>query len=272
MSIVFSFHQGTSPLLISIPHDGRRIPPRIADRMTEQGLAIPDTDWHVRKLYEFAKISGASILAAKYSRYVIDLNRSPDDEPLYEGFTTGLAPLQTFNGEPIYRQGREPQRKSILRRIERYWRPYHLELAERLERIRAHFGYAVLWDAHSIRSVLPELFRGELPELNIGTNDGRSCPQAVEDAVGRAAAASPYTQVVNGRFKGGYITRHYGDPPAGIFAVQLEIAQRGYMNEESLRYDVARAETLGRTLEAMLSACLNSAAAAAAGMLPGEDR
>lgn len=264
MSIVYSWHQGTSPLLISIPHDGRRIPPRIADRMTEEGTAIPDTDWHVRRLYEFAKMDGASILAAKYSRYVIDLNRSPQDEALYEGrFTTGLIPLQTFAGGDIYENGRTPGKEAVARRIERYWRPYHAELAHRLERIRGHFGYAVLWDAHSIRSSVPRLFEGELPVLNIGTNDGKSCPREVEEAVSRIAADSPYSSVANGRFKGGYITRHYGRPEAGSYAVQLELAQQAYMNEETRRYDVARAEALADTLGELLRACIDGASRAA---------
>lgn len=269
MSIVYSWHQGTSPLLISIPHDGWRIPPRMSERMTEQGAAMPDTDWHVRRLYDFAKIAGASIIAAKYSRYVIDLNRSPQDEVLYEGrFTTGLVPLQTFAGRDIYKDGWAPGRRAVARRIERYWRPYHAELAHRLERVRGHFGYAVLWDAHSIRSSLPLLFEGELPVLNIGTNDGKSCPPEVEEAVARAAAGSPYSHVTNGRFRGGYITRHYGDPAAGTYAVQLELAQHAYMNEDTARYNVARAGALSDTLGHLLRACLDGAsrAATAAGL------
>ncbi len=264
MSIVYSWHQGTSPLLISIPHDGRRIPPRMAERMTEEGAAMPDTDWHVGRLYEFAKMDGASILAAKYSRYVIDLNRSPEDEVLYEGrFTTGLVPRQTFAGRDIYQEGRAPGKNAVARRIERYWRPYHAELARRLDRIRSHFGYAVLWDAHSIRGKVPRLFEGELPVLNIGTNDGKSCPPEVEQAVSQVAADSPYSSVTNGRFKGGYITRHYGRPEAGTWAVQLELAQQAYLNEETVRYDVARAEALADTLGELLRACLDGASRAA---------
>lgn len=265
MSIIFDWHQGTSPLLISIPHDGRRIPPRIADRMTEDGTAIPDTDWHVRKLYDFARITGASILSAKFSRYVVDLNRPADDTAIYENqVATGLFPTKTFDGREIYREGETVSERQRERRLARYWRPWHAQLADSLERIREHFGYALLWDAHSIRSAVPRLFEGDLPDLNIGTNDGKSCPAAVEQAVAGIAAASPYSLVVNGRFKGGYTTRYYGRPADGIFAIQLEIAQRAYMNEETLRYDQKRAAGLADILSDMLGVYQSGAAQSAA--------
>lgn len=265
MSIVFAWHQGTSPLLISIPHDGRRLPPRIADRMTEDGTAIPDTDWHVRKLYDFARIAGASILSAKFSRYVVDLNRPADDHALYENqVATGLFPTKTFDGLEIYRQGESVSARQRERRLDRYWRPWHAQLNDALGRIRDHFGYALLWDAHSIRSTVPRLFQGELPDLNIGTSGGESCPAGVAQAVATIAEASPYSSVLDGRFKGGYITRHYGKPEQGIFAVQLEIAQRAYMDEKSLRYDTKRAAALADTLSDMLGVYQSSAAQAAA--------
>lgn len=265
MSTVYDWHQGTSPLLISIPHDGRRIPPRIEERMTEAGAAIPDTDWHVRQLYEFAKLSGASILAAKYSRYVIDLNRPSNDESLYANqTTTSLCPLETFQGDPIYADGKDVSEKGRARRIARYWQPYHDRLAQALRAIRKRFGYALLWDAHSIRGELPRLFEGTLPDLNIGSHDGRSCPETVTRSVAGVATASPYTSVVNGRFKGGYITRHYGRPEDGVYALQLELAQRCYMDESTLRYDAKRALRLGETLRQMLAAYQSSAASAVA--------
>jgi N-formylglutamate amidohydrolase len=265
MTITFSRHQGTSPLLISIPHDGRRLPPRIAARMSDEGRALPDTDWYLRKLYAFAEHSGATIVAAKYSRYVVDLNRSPDDGVLYEGRTSsGLCPLRSFAGDPIYGAGETVSERQKQRRLAKYWRPYHAELAEILAYLKEQFGYALLWDAHSIRSSVPQLFEGKLPDLNIGTDDGRSCPKLVEDAVARVAAASSYSSVVNGRFKGGYITRHYGKPGDGIFAVQLELAQRCYMKEETMRYDTKRAATLCATLSEMLAAFETSAASVVA--------
>ena len=266
MTITFTRHQGTSPLLISIPHDGRRLPPRIAERMTDAALAMPDTDWYVRRLYDFASMSGATIIAAKYSRYLIDLNRSPEDEALYEGrVSTGLCPLKTFAGDAIYRQGRAVTAKGRARRIEKYWKPYHDELATSLAHIREQFGYALLWDAHSIRGTVPLLFEGELPDLNIGTNGGRSCPGPVQDAVAGVAARSPCSSVVNGRFAGGYITRHYGDPEQRVFAIQLELAQRTYMKQKTLRYDAARATELGGTLSEMLETFKASAASVVAG-------
>jgi N-formylglutamate amidohydrolase len=264
MTITFTRHQGTSPLLISIPHDGRRLPPRIAERMTDAALAMPDTDWYVRRLYDFASMSGATIIAAKYSRYLIDLNRSPEDEALYEGgVSTGLCPLKTFAGDAIYRQGRAVTAKGRARRIEKYWKPNNDELATSLAHIREQFGYALLWDAHSIRGTVPLLFEGELPDLNIGTNGGRSCPGPVQDAVAGVAARSSYSSVVNGRFTGGYITRHYGDPEQRVFAIQLELAQRTYMKQ--LRYDAARATELGGTLSEMLETFKASAASVVAG-------
>jgi len=266
MTITFTRHQGTSPLLISIPHDGRRLPPRIAERMTDAALAMPDTDWYVRRLYDFASMSGATIIAAKYSRYLIDLNRSPEDEALYEGrVSTGLCPLKTFAGDAIYRQGRAVTAKGRARRIEKYWKPYHDELATSLAHIREQFGYALLWDAHSIRGTVPLLFEGELPDLNIGTNGGRSCPGPVQDAVAGVAARSSYSSVVNGRFTGGYITRRYGDPEQRVFAIQLELAQRTYMKQKTLRYDAARATELGGTLSEMLETFKASAASVVAG-------
>lgn len=256
MTDVFTWHQGDSPLLISIPHDGREIPPAIAARMTETGLATPDTDWHVTRLYAFAETIGASLIAASYSRYVIDLNRSPRDEALYAGqVSTGLCPLRTFAGDDIYRDGAGVGAEDRRARIEEYWEPYHARIAAALAATRKEFGYALLWDAHSIRSSVPRLFAGELPDLSVGTSDGTSCPRAVERRIAEAAAATPYTSVVNGRFKGGYITRYYGRSDEGVYAVQLELAQRCYMDETTLAYDTERAARLARAIRTLLAAC-----------------
>jgi N-formylglutamate amidohydrolase len=255
---VCSTHEGSSPLLISVPHDGCHIPGEIMDRMSPAGLAIPDTDWHVAELYAFARDLDAHLLVANYSRYVVDLNRSPADDTLYPGqVATGLCPAQTFAGDDIYSDGGVSNAEKTAR-VVRYWRPYHDRLAFMLSQIRAHHGYALLWDAHSIPSRVPRLFEGELPELNIGTNSGASCAPGIEAAVAAVAADGQYSTAVNGRFKGGYITRHYGRPAAGVQAVQLEIAQRAYMDEETTIYDAARAnrlrQTLGRMLEAFMTA------------------
>ncbi|MCE7904101.1 MAG: N-formylglutamate deformylase, partial [Gammaproteobacteria bacterium PRO9] len=192
-----------------------------------------------------------------YSRYVVDLNRSADDAVLYAGqVSTGLCPAQTFDGEAIYTDGKAVDEKERRRRVTLYWEPYHAQIAEGLARIRRRFGHACLWDAHSIRGSVPRLFDGILPDLNIGTNDGRSCAVAIQDRIAAVAAASPFTSVVNGRFKGGYITRHYGQPQEGIHAVQLELAQRCYMDEDTLRHDETRAAKLAGTIRELLESFL----------------
>lgn len=254
MTGVFSYKRGASNLLISIPHDGREIPADIAATMTDEGRAIPDTDWHVRQLYDAARTGGASVIAANFSRYVVDLNRPASDDALYEGqVSTGLCPLKTFAGEPIYKDGGAVDSAEMQRRIEKYWRPYHTQLAASLAEIRKQHGYALLWDAHSIRSAVPLLFEGELPDLNIGTNDGLSCPANVREGLAEAADEAPYSAVLDARFKGGYITRRYGKPGDRVYAVQLELAQHCYMDEATLRYDTERASQLAKTIEALLA-------------------
>ena len=249
---VFSFHEGDAPLLISVPHDGAHLPRPISERMTPAGRSMPDTDWHVAELYDFAREIGASLLVANYSRYVVDLNRPSTDETLYEGqVATGLCPLLTFAGEQIYRSG-PPDGREVARRVATYWQPYHDRLKATLAAMREEHGCALLWDAHSIASRVPRLFEGELPELNIGTNGGLSCGSAQQAAVVEAAQASPFSHVLNGRFQGGFITRQYGDPLNHVHAVQLEIAQRVYMDEGTRVFDAAKATRLRGTLRHML--------------------
>lgn len=256
---VFSFHEGESPLLISVPHDGCHLPVAMRERMTPEGIALPDTDWHVAELYGFAREMGASILVAKTSRYVVDLNRPVTDDALYEGqIATGLCPTQTFSGDEIYASG-AVETDEVAQRIATYWKPYHEKLKEVLGVLRDKHGYALLWDAHSITSIVPRLFDGELPALNIGTHAGRSCAPGIEQAVAEPARASDYSTVLNGRFQGGHITRHYGDPDQCIHAVQLEIAQRAYMDEESGLFDAQKATRLRGTLRLMLGAFLHTA-------------
>jgi N-formylglutamate amidohydrolase len=260
MTPVFSFSGGSKPLLVSIPHDGREIPSGIATRMTEVGRAIPDTDWNVSRLYAFAGELGASVLSANYSRYVVDLNRSASDEALYVGqVSTGLCPAASFAGESLYLDGEEPCEDEKLARVAARWQPYHDKLSATIADLKSRFGYALLWDAHSIRGEVPLLFAGRLPDLNIGTNGKTSCAGEIELAVAGAATASPYSSVLNGRFRGGYITRHYGDPGNDVHAVQLELSQRCYMDEKSLRYDEPAAAKLGDTIRRMLQAFMASA-------------
>ena len=259
MSDVFTLHVGTAPLLVSVPHDGRRLPPDVEDRMTAEARALPDTDWHVAQLYGFARDLGAHLLVADYSRYVVDLNRPATDESLYPGqLATGLCPQQTFAGDDIYAAGGVTA-EEIAARVSTYWEPYHAQLGRTLDAIRAQHGCAVIWDAHSIASRVPGLFEGELPVLNVGTYGGRSCAPAFESAVCEAAAGSPYDAVLNGRFQGGFITRHYGDAANGIHAIQLEIAQRAYMDEVSGNYDTEKATRLRGTLRTMLETCIEIA-------------
>ena len=245
-------HPGRGPLLVSVPHDGREVPPAMWERMTEAARALPDTDWHVAHLYDFVHELDASLLVANYSRYVVDLNRPPSDATLYPGqVATGLCPEQTFAGDDIYAAGNVDAHERQ-RRIDRYWRPYHEQLEAALTEIKKRFGYALLWDAHSIPSRVPRLFDGELTELNVGTFGGRSCAPAIEAGIMAALASGPFAAVLNGRFQGGFITRQYGDPAGHVHAVQLEIAQRVYMDESMRAYDAEKASRLRGTLRHLL--------------------
>jgi N-formylglutamate deformylase len=257
----FTFHRGTTPLLISIPHAGTEVPLDIAQRMTSAGRGLPDTDWYVDELYEFARGLGASLLKASYSRYVVDLNRAPDSAPLYASSPTSpVCPLMTFGGEEIYRAGELPDDQEVAGRIERYWRPYHAQLHEELQRIRSERGIALLWDAHSIPSEVPGLFEGVLPEFNFGTRDDASCPAAIGDSLLRHMTADgKFGAVLNGRFKGGYITHHYGCPAERIYAVQLELAQRTYMRESPRGpYDTQTASAATRYIGRLLQQYVDS--------------
>ncbi len=257
MNDSYSFHSGSIPLLVSVPHDGRILPKELEEIMTATGKSIPDTDWHVARLYEFVKDMGAALITANYSRYVVDLNRPADDAALYSGqIATGLCPVQTFAGGDIYRDN--PAIDTGMR-VDRFWNPYHAKISETLSAFRETYGYALLWDAHSIESRVPRLFDGELPELNIGTWNDRSCSSAISSAVMQAAEQSPFETVLNGRFKGGYITRHYGQPGDNTHAVQLEIAQRAYMDEATTNYDDARASRLQNSLRTLLDAFVQTA-------------
>ncbi|MBW8846615.1 MAG: N-formylglutamate deformylase [Burkholderiales bacterium] len=260
---VFSLQPGRVPLLISLPHVGTEIPPEIGERLVPRALASEDTDWHLERLYRpLAERLGASLLVPRYSRYVIDLNRPPDDQPLYPGAAggTGLVPTRFFTNEPLYRDGAEPDAVEIAARREAYWRPYHEALAAELERLRAEHGHALLFDGHSIRSELPWLFDGMLPALNLGTADGASCAPALTAGLAALLAGQPaFSQVANGRFKGGYITRHHGRPGDGVHAVQLEMCQRCYMDEAidpREAYDEARAAEVALLIEQLLKEML----------------
>ncbi|GBR68966.1 N-formylglutamate deformylase [Gluconobacter kanchanaburiensis] len=260
MTDVFSLVRGTMPVLVTLPHSGCHLAPGMERRMTARGRQLPDTDWYMEHLYAGALSSGIGVLKASHSRYVVDLNRGADDAALYPGRpSTGLVPSLTFDGLPIYRAGQEPDDCEIAERREAYWRPYHAAVTEELERLRQKWGWAVLWDGHSIKSDIPRLFEGTLPDLNIGTNSGQSCNVDLEARLGLRMAESPfYSHVVNGRFKGGYTTRHYGQPARGIHAVQLEIAQSTYLKSEDGPWpiDLEKAVRLSRMINALLETAL----------------
>jgi N-formylglutamate deformylase len=255
----YTLHRGTTPLLVSMPHIGTEIPADLRDRYVPRALEVEDTDWHLARLYDWLQQMGASVLQPRWSRYVIDLNRPPDDTPMYPGASnTELCPTRFFTGDALYLEGGAPDAQEIARRREMYWKPYHDALRGELERVKSQHGFALLWDAHSIRSRIPWLFEGELPALNIGTAGDLSADEAVTRAVARAAARHPgFTHAVNGRFKGGYITRHYGRPTENIDAVQLEMCQNLYMSEAApYAYDEQRALAIQPVVREMLLAAL----------------
>jgi len=250
---VIESESGTTPLVISLPHVGRDLPADIAARMTAVGRAVPDTDWHVEQLYGFARGGGAAWLQPTLSRYVVDLNRPPSDAALYPGqVSTGLCPAQSFAGDDLY-VGPPPDTAEVDRRRALYWQPYHDRLQALVCEAIARHGYAVLLDAHSIQGEVPRLFEGRLPDVNVGTNDGRACAPALATAImEHLGAQSRFSSVLNGRFKGGYITRHYGAPERQVHAVQFELVQAAYMDEVSTRYDPARAAPLQRVLRGLI--------------------
>lgn len=256
----FTFHRGTRPLLVSTPHVGTHVPAALSARLTPQARELHDTDWHLARLYAFAVDMGASVLQATHSRYVIDLNRPPDGASLYPGQSvTGLCPTDMFDAAPLYADGAAPTEAEVAARREAIWQPYHAQLTGELARLRAAHGVAVLWDAHSIRSVVPRFFEGRLPDFNLGTADGASCAPALANRLLAIAQAQPgYTAVLNGRFKGGHITRHHGNPARNVHAVQLEMTQCTYM-QEAMPFDYLpeQAERVQPALRAMLQAALD---------------
>lgn len=262
MRHAYHFREGNSPLLISIPHVGTTLPKEIACRLTTEAQRLPDVDWHLDLLYDMARDYNISILSAEYARYVIDLNRSPENTSLYPGQdVTGLCPIDTFAKEAIYKDGAQPNEREIQKRIEQYWLPYHQKLASELARIKAIHGIAILWEAHSIASQVPRFFTGQLPDLNFGTADTKSCDVSLQQMLAltmqESSHAKGYNHVFNGRFKGGYITRHYGVPYNNIHAVQLEMSQRIYMEENPpYKYDAELAKNVKPLLSELLQTCI----------------
>ncbi|HEV2568190.1 N-formylglutamate deformylase [Sphingomonas sp.] len=255
----FRLTRGPAPLLVSFPHVGTYLPPEIAERLTPQARRVPDTDWFVDRLYDFVHELGASTIVATHSRYVVDVNRPPDDASLYPGqATTGIVPATRFDGSPLYLSGEEPCPHEVERRIASVWRPYHEALAGELERLKAVHGRVLLWEAHSIRQCVPLLFEGSLPDLNLGTNDGASARTGLGEQLLGIAAGSGYSAVLNGRFKGGFITRHYGRPEEGVNAVQLELVQKTYMDDAEKEFDEVRASRLRPVLRELIGSALRA--------------
>jgi N-formylglutamate deformylase len=259
--MTLNLRQGSVPLLVSIPHRGTEIPQALRTQYVPRALEVEDTDWHLDRLYAFADELGASVLQPTVSRYVIDLNRPPDDTPMYPGASnTELCPTRFFTGDPLYREDCAPTPQERLQRRESYWAPYHQALQAEIGRVKALHGYVLLWDAHSIRAEIPWLFEGRLPDLNIGTAGGASAHASIAEAVTQAAARHrEVTHVLNGRFKGGYITRQYGRPAQHVHAVQLEMCQHLYMREAPpWDYDAARAAAIQPVVREMVEAALEA--------------
>jgi len=255
--LLWNLTRGDAPLIVNVPHAGRHVPDAIALRMQPAALGLPDTDWHVDELYAFAPSAGITLVAATHSRYVVDLNRDPSGEALYPGAdNTELCPTRTFANDAIYAQGAEPTTREVDARRAIFFEPYHALLAAEIDRVRERHGYAVLIDGHSIEAEVPRFFEGRLPDLNLGTGGGTSCDASVQRlASDIVATAAGFTHVVNGRFKGGYITRHYGAPDANVHALQLEMVQACYMDEaDPTSFEAARAAALVRVLERLVLA------------------
>ena len=255
----FSLQRGSAALLVSVPHCGTEIAQPLLARMVPRAQALEDTDWHLAQLYAFVRDLGASLIVPRYSRYVIDLNRPPDDAPMYPGAnSTGLCPERFFSGEPLYRPGLQPDAAEVARRREANWQPYHDALQRELLRLKSAHGYALVLDGHSIKSELPWLFCGRLPDLNLGTADGASCAPSLRMAMSRSLQAQrDFTHVVDGRFKGGYIVRRYGRPTEGVHAAQLEMCWSCYMPETPpYQVDPQRSGRLTPTLRALVQTLL----------------
>lgn len=254
----FHYISGSIPIIISIPHAGTYVPDTIFSRFSDSAKKLPDTDWHVAKLYDFARELDIHWLVATHSRYVIDLNRAPDDQTLYPGkFTTGLCPITQFDGTPIYHSDDLPTIQEISERKLKYWQPYHHKLQSLIKQLKSHHHKVILFDAHSICSQVPMLFEGTLPDLNLGTGDGISAEPSLMEKLIQLCQQTTYSLAYNGRFKGGYITRHYGNPQNGIQALQLELAQKNYMDEQyPYHYDDNKAQKLQNVLQGIIRALI----------------
>jgi len=254
----FTLRQGNSPLLVSMPHSGLELTPDVAKGLSQKARLLPDTDWYIPQLYNFLHGSKAGFIQANYSRYVIDLNRPIDDKPLYTSPTTGLFPEVLFDGSPVFMPGGQPDAQHRENYKQQIWLAYHMAIQEELNRLKEKFGYAILFDAHSIAAQVPMLFEGRLPDFNFGTNGGLSCDSRLLDGLAKVAGKSAYTHVCNGRFKGGYITRHFGAPQNHIHAIQLELSQATYLQDDVPGFvlDPAKLKLLQPVLQQLIDTLL----------------
>ena len=254
--MTFETTQGTSPIILAFPHTGTEVPSEIWARLNDNGRLLADTDWHIQQLFA-GLLPNVTTVRATFHRYVIDANRDPAGTSLYPGQnTTGLVPETDFDGAPIWAEGEEPSESDIADRLKTFHAPYHAAILAEIERVKAIHGVAVLYDCHSIRSLIPFLFEGRLPDFNIGTDMGRTCDPRIEAAAADVArAAEGYTAIVNGRFKGGWTTRHYGQPQNGVHAIQMELSQISHLTTEEppFAYDDEKAGQLRIHLNQILA-------------------
>ena len=254
----FNFTQGDSPILVSMPHCGTRLLPSMEQNLTEAAKKLPDTDWYIPELYDFVKQMGISVISANYSRFVIDLNRPVDDTPLYTTKTTGLFPEILFSDRAVFLEGKQFDDATKEQIKSQIWHPYHQQITDELERIKSRFGYAILFDAHSIAAEVPMLFDGTLPDFNFGNNKGLSCSAEVLDNFEKIVKQTQYSYVCNGRFTGGYITRHFGQPEQHIHAIQLELSQATYLadNQSGYQLDNTKKQHIGAVLQPLFQSLL----------------
>ncbi len=252
----FELLVGDGPIILAQPHGGTYVPSEIMAKLNDTGQALADTDWHIARLYD-GLCTNATIIKANFHRYVIDANRDPADVSLYPGQnSTSLCPLTDFNGSPIYKSGMEPGADEIANRQRTWHAPYHHALQSQIERVKSIHGNAIVYDCHSIRLRIPFLFEGVLPDLNIGTDNGRTCSPGLQSLVQKLATSSPYSTVLNGRFRGGWTTRHYGQQQNGVQAMQMEITQQAYLEHERApwNYSEKKSASLRPLLKQILEA------------------
>lgn len=232
------------PILISSPHSGTAFPEEIRGHYNPEAIAAPDdTDWFIDKLYDFAPSLGITMIAARYSRWVIDLNRDPESNPLYDDgrVITDLCPTMSFMEEPIYKEDQLPNRKEIDRRLGQYYWPYYFKLQSLLNDLKKEFGQVLLWDAHSIRQYVPTIRKELFPDLILGDNDEKSASEDLIKTSLDKLGESRLKLNHNNPFKGGHITRYFGKPSDNQHALQLEMTKINYMNNDELQYNEERA-------------------------------